>query len=266
MKKIIIILLFSLSISFAQKHNAGIYFDYQHLFIYDNMQLSDVSGDVNSNLCDCLNDLSLTWGFQAGIDYSYKINNYIDVGARAGFAFNNSEISSSEQTYPTEVIVRDPETNEIIDRYMYYVLTEQRTSLDFNLITFEPYARFNFGELSIMISPSLYTLMSSSFKADYRIVEGDEQAKFAKENLPKGAVLSDNGREIIFYDGEIPNKNTILPGILIGVSTNLYYQDFIFSPEMQFRYNFSHLSKDDFWLVHHFNLGIKISYDFSIQN
>jgi hypothetical protein len=264
MRKLVLLIVIISSIGFAQKHNAGIFFDYQALFVSDVMQFRDLSETAYTNQCDCFEDPLISSAFNIGLNYSYKINSFINAGAKIGMSFNNIE-SSYNLSYPVEVIVRDPNTNEIIDRYFEESVTKQRSELDFTFFTFEPYAEFNlFSNFKFIAGPSLYFMTSDNLVFDYSIVSENEE-KFNSENLEPGAVLSPDGRKITYYDGEIPNKNSFSPGVFVGFNYDIYYEDFIFSPEAHFRYNFTHLSGDGFWLVHHLNIGISVQYAFDIE-
>lgn len=259
---LLFLLLFGSIILNATEHKVGIAINFKKTITTNVIDFNYFINETPENdYCDCMNKTYYSDGDQINLIYNRYLFNNFRIEGRVGLAHNNFNMYSYAN-YPVKVYEKDPNTGEIINEYSVNTLLRKELSGSVSFITLEPIVKYElFNGFNINAGISLNYLAISDVSVSNNI-ESPINIKFSSDDIQDKYELLQNGRKLLYYEGDIPNYNSITAGLLFGLSYDLYLSHFTFSPEVMLKYNPMSVSKDDSWTMHSLNYGLAIYYRF----
>jgi hypothetical protein len=241
------------------------------------MHTADIPSFAGDALCPTFSDGSNN-GFYGGLSIEYLFGKQ---GAstqslifRGTYSTLPAYFEEGGDTYPSEVIERDPVTNEIVNRYLIESSTLHSNEITYDLFEVDVLYKLNFignkQPLGLLVGPTFGFGLTKNWNQQYKLIE-PLNVQFEEEFIDNNGdgvndiSYSADRRTIYLEDGEIENSSSFRFGLKVGLQYEIQIGNgWMLVPVVMYNLGVTNLSTDLDWRVNALQMGIDLRYAWKI--
>lgn len=204
-----------------------------------------------------------------GFSFEYLIgditNSNQSIILRAMYSTLPSYLEVAGDDYPSEVIIRDPQTNEITDRFLINSSTIHTNEISYDVFATELLYKINpFGNsmpIGFTVGPTVDMVMTKDWDQQYKLTK-PLNVQFEEE---PGYNYSADKRTIYLNEGEIEGSSSLRIGLKLGVQYEVeFIKGWMLIPNVSYNLGITDVTDEYDWRVNALQLGIDLRYAWRI--
>lgn len=231
------------------------------------MHTADIPSFAGEALCPSFSD-GVNNGFYGGLSLEIPFGEYTvstqSLIIRAAYSTLPASFEEGGDTYPSEVIERDPNTNEIVNRYIIESSTIHTNEISYDIAEVDLLYKLNFlGNqipLGFLVGPAMGFAMTKTWDQQYKLTK---PLNVQFEEQP-GVKYSPDRRTIYLNEGDIENSSSFRFGLKVGLQYEIKVGETMIIPVAFYNFGVTNLSSDLDWRVNALQIGVDIRYAWRI--